>query len=165
MALPIHTTLDTVNRFLSRLVALSMAFRYPSFCHIVLGSLPSVKVNEVRETRTVLLGFACVQRERIPTVGCLTLSFHIHLLSSSPFFPPSVSPVIKQFCISKRGPGGSSPPFSHSVECFCTATRLYFLLPLRQLSAFWVPLAIVEFGWGQRWHSMCSAMLKQPRQI
>lgn len=51
--LPIHTTLDTVNRFLYRLLALSVAFRYPSFCYIVLGSLPNVKVNELRGTRTV----------------------------------------------------------------------------------------------------------------
>lgn len=101
------TTLDTVNRFLSRLIALSMTFRYPSFCHIVLGSLPSVKVNQVRETRTGLLGFACVQRGRIPSVGGWT-PFHSHLLFSSPSFLPSASSVTKQFCISNMGPGGSS---------------------------------------------------------
>ncbi|KAF6313074.1 hypothetical protein mRhiFer1_008597 [Rhinolophus ferrumequinum] len=137
-----HTTLDTVNRFLSRLIALSMTFRYPSFCHIVLGSLPSVKVNQVRETRTGLLGFACVQRGRIPSVGGWT-PFHIHLLFSSPSFLPPASSVTKQFCISNMGPGGSSfsSSFSHSVGCSCTATRLYFLLLLQQLSASWVPLA------------------------
>lgn len=34
-----------------------MVFRALSFCHIVVGSLPSVKVNEVREIRTMLPGF------------------------------------------------------------------------------------------------------------
>lgn len=95
------------EQFLSRLIALSMTFRYPSFCRIVLGSLPSVKVNQVRETRTGLLGFACVQRGRIPSVGGWT-PFHSHLLFSSPSFLPSASSVTKQFCISNMGPGGSS---------------------------------------------------------
>lgn len=41
----------------------------PSFHHIVLGSLSSMKGNEVSEVRTLLPGFACVQRGRIPGVG------------------------------------------------------------------------------------------------
>lgn len=92
-----------------------MTFRYPSFCRIVLGSLPSVKVNQVRETRTGLLGFACVQRGRIPSVGGWT-PFHIHLLFSSPSFLPSASSVTKQFCVSSMGLGGSS---SHPLSPFC----------------------------------------------
>jgi hypothetical protein len=57
MALPILSSLGTVKRFLSNLVALKVALRDPSFCHIVLGSLPSVKVNKVREIRPYFLVF------------------------------------------------------------------------------------------------------------
>lgn len=57
----IHATLDTMDRFFSKLVALNVALRYPSFCHVVLRSLPSVKVNEARETELCFLLFVCLR--------------------------------------------------------------------------------------------------------
>ena len=105
-----------------------------------------MKVNELRETRTVLLGLAHVQKGRISSVGCLTASFHIHFVFSSPFFPLPASPVTKQFCIINMGPGGSSfSSSSHSVGCSAPQQ----LLLLQQLSASRVPLAVIEFKWGQ----------------
>lgn len=81
-----------------------MVFRALSFCHIVVGSLPSVKVNEVREIRTMLPGFSYVQG-RSPGVGCLTPSFYFHLLFLFLSFYPQPA---EQFCVSNTGPGSSA---------------------------------------------------------
>lgn len=84
-----------------------MVFRALSFCHIVVGSLPSVKVNEVREIRTMLPGFSYVQG-RSPGVGCLTPSFHFHLLFFIPSFLRPTSRANEQFCVSNTGSGSSA---------------------------------------------------------
>lgn len=127
-------------------MALSVAFRYPSFCRVVLGSLPSVKVSELREIRTVLLGSAHVQRWRIPSAVSSTASLRIHLVFSSPSLPPSA-----------QWPSSFVHLLQHLRQLFlillpvgrsCTASRLHFLL-LQQLPDSWVPLAMVEFRWGQ----------------
>lgn len=144
------TTCDPADRFLSRLVALSVAFRYPSRC-VVLGSLPSVKVSELRETRTVLLGLAHVQRRRIPSAVSSTASLRLHLVFSRPSIPPSVSSVAEQFCISTMGPAAA---LSDSSFCRMLPHRIKTPFPSpAAASCFLVPLAMVEVRWGQWWSS------------
>lgn len=118
-------------------MALSLAFRYHSFWRIVLGSLPSVKVRELRETRTVLLGLAHVQKWRIPSAVGSPASPRIHLVFSSPLFPPTVSSVAEQFCTSTMGPEAalSHSPFGRTL---LPCIKIPFPSPAAA-SCFWGP--------------------------
>lgn len=76
-------------------------------------------------------------------VGCLTPSTYIHLLSTL------CQPHKQAVCHFLYGNCRQLFffPLSHSIGCFFNTTRSYFPL-LQQLSASWVPLAIVEFRLG-----------------
>lgn len=152
MALPIHTTLDTVNRFLGRLVASSVAFRYPPpFLLSYTSGISTKREGERGEGDQNHVSWSCAgsrQVEFLALVGrCLlstfTFSSLVVLFCSQP--APWTFPV-----------GGQKAAPSHllftSCRIFLHCNKLYFLPLLQWLSASGVPLAIAELRCSRWWH-------------